>query len=164
MPSPSPSASSPPHLSHYPSNINSKPKTSTKCKTNTIQTKKKKPKIVMSTVRSVRWFGREWWWGGTGEGERKREEERTGRKSTYSGRIFLCIPTTDPAERGFQLDPAGSIKPTYAHRRRFDRLCRIQPKTVARSRRASHSCRLSKCRRCPSSIVGWREEEERREL
>jgi hypothetical protein len=37
-------------------------------------------------------------------GERQREEERIGRKPTYFGRISLCIPGTDPAERGFRPD------------------------------------------------------------
>jgi hypothetical protein len=35
-------------------------------------------------------------------GERKRAEERIGRKSTYFSRISLCIPATDPAKSGFR--------------------------------------------------------------
>jgi hypothetical protein len=46
-------------------------------------------------------------------------------KSTYSDLISLCIPATDPAESGFRPDPAGSIKPTHVHWRRFDSFGRI---------------------------------------
>jgi len=58
-------------LSHYPSNINSKPKTNTKCKANTFQTQTKKKKktkirpIVWKTVVTRRPEG--------GEKERGRE-------------------------------------------------------------------------------------------
>jgi hypothetical protein len=44
-----------------------------------------------------------------------------GRERERKGWVSLCIPATDPAERGFRPDPAGSVKPTHVHRRTFNR-------------------------------------------
>jgi hypothetical protein len=82
-------------LSHYPSNINSKPKTNTKCKTNTIQTKKK----TKDPSDGLEESGDEEARGGR---ERERKREPAGNPRIPAG--SLCIPATDPAERGFQLD------------------------------------------------------------
>jgi hypothetical protein len=68
----------------------------------------------------------------------KREEERNGQNTWYSGRISLCIQLERDAERGFWPDPARNpedfaksgqkprrprqIRPeTHAHRRGFNR-------------------------------------------
>jgi hypothetical protein len=75
------SFSTSPMLSHYPSNINSKPKTNTKYKTNTIQTQKKKNKDPSGGLEES---GDEEA-GGARERERKREPAE---KSNYSGRIL----------------------------------------------------------------------------
>jgi hypothetical protein len=77
-------------LSHYPSNINSKPKT------NTIQKKKKKTKDPSSGSEE----------SGDEEVERGRERERkrepVGNPHILAG--SLCILATDPIELGFRPD------------------------------------------------------------
>jgi hypothetical protein len=83
------------HKSNNPSQ--SKPNTNTKCKSNLrISLTKKKIKhpsdgLEESGVEEVE------------GGERKREEERIGQKSTYSGWICLCIRTKIRPAVGFSL-------------------------------------------------------------
>jgi hypothetical protein len=97
-------------LSHYPSNINSKPKTNTKCTTNTIQTPpKKKTKIcpvVWKRVVTRRPEG--------GEKERGREN----RPEIHVFQPDLSLYSSNKSGRAWV--SAGSVKPTHVHRRSFD--------------------------------------------